>query len=76
MIADFPRSRTILAAALLVTGLCACCTPGPMTADFQPEGEAAPAGLPGEAIDPAFEHLEMPDDGNQDPGAGIPGIDP
>jgi hypothetical protein len=76
MIADFPRSRTILAAALLVTGLGACCTEQPMEPGIQPEGEAAPAGLPGEAIDPAFEHLEMPDDGNQDPGAGIPGIDP
>ena len=40
------------------------------------EGEPAAAGLPGEAVDPQFEYAEIPYDGNQDPGADIPGIDP
>lgn len=57
---------------LLMAGL-ASCGPGPVD---QPPGEPPAAGLPGTAIDPSFEYAEMPDDGNQDPGADIPGIDP
>jgi hypothetical protein len=71
------RSQIILPATglLLACGLVAC-NPGPMDPGSQPEGEPAAAGLPGEAIDPQFEYAEMPYDGNQDPGADIPGIDP
>lgn len=63
------RSSVLL---LLTAGLMSCAS-GPAP---DPVGEAAPAGLPGEAIDPSFEYAEMPDDGDQDPGADIPGIDP
>ena len=37
------------------------------------DGEAPAVGLPGEPIDPEFEGAVFPDDGNQDPGSGIPG---
>jgi hypothetical protein len=37
------------------------------------DGEPPAAGLPGEPIDPEFEGSVFPDDGNQDPGSGIPG---
>jgi hypothetical protein len=33
-------------------------------------GEPAAAGLPGEGVDPEFEGIEFPYDGNEDPGAG------
>jgi hypothetical protein len=71
------RTQIILTAtgSLLICSLVAC-TPGPMDPESQPEGEPAAAGLPGEAIDPQFEYAEMPYDGNEDPGADIPGIDP
>ncbi|MAB29753.1 MAG: hypothetical protein CMJ53_10850 [Planctomycetaceae bacterium] len=36
------------------------------------DGELPPAGLPGEPIDPQFDGAIFPDDGNQDPGSGIP----
>jgi hypothetical protein len=36
------------------------------------DGEEPAAGLPGEPIDPEFEGSIFPDDGNQDPGSGIP----
>ena len=72
------RPQIILAATglLLTCGLVACNYQGPMDPYSQPEGEPAAAGLPGEAVDPQFEYAEIPYDGNQDPGADIPGIDP
>ena len=70
---NFPAATGCLLACILV----ACCAPGPgFDPGSQPEGEPAAAGLPGEAIDPQFEYAEMPYDGNEDPGADIPGIDP
>lgn len=71
-----PLNFPAVAGCLLACTLAACGTPGPMDPGSQPEGEPAAAGLPGEAIDPQFEYAEMPYDGNQDPGADIPGIDP
>ncbi len=67
--------QTIVLGSLFCLGLTAC-NPGPMDPEAQPEGEPAAAGLPGEGVDPQFEYAEMPYDGNQDPGADIPGIDP
>lgn len=58
---------------LLLTAGLVSCAPGPMD---EPAGEPPAAGLPGTAIDPSFEYAEMPYDGDQDPGADIPGIDP
>ena len=52
--------------ALSLTG----CDTGTPTPPF--DGVPAPAGLPGEPIDPRFEGAVFPDDGNQDPGSGIP----
>ena len=46
------------------------CDTGTPTPTF--DGVPAPAGLPGEPIDPRFEGAVFPDDGNQDPGSGIP----
>ena len=46
------------------------CDTGTPTPPF--DGVPAPAGLPGEPIDPRFEGAVFPDDGNQDPGSGIP----
>ena len=54
------------ALALSLTG----CDTGAPTPPF--DGVPAPAGLPGEPIDPQFEGAVFPDDGNQDPGSGIP----
>ena len=39
---------------------------------YQDGGVAPAAGLPGEAIDPAFASTEFPYDGDQDPGPGTP----
>ena len=39
---------------------------------YQGGGVAPAAGLPGEAIDPAFAGSEFPYDGDQDPGPGTP----
>lgn len=69
------RLETIVFGSLITCGLCAC-TPGPMDPEPYPQGEPAAAGLPGEPVDPAFEHVEMPYDGNQDPGPDLPMIDP
>jgi len=46
------------------------CDTGTPTPPF--DGVPATAGLPGEPIDPQFEGAVFPDDGNQDPGSGIP----
>ena len=54
------------ALALSLTG----CDTGTPTPPF--DGVPAPAGLPWEPIDPGFEGAVFPDDGNQDPGSGIP----
>lgn len=72
------QTRLFITTSLfLATTLLGCAQgPSPMAGEEAPpaelEGEPAPAGLPGEAIDPEFEGIEMPDDGDEDPGADFP----
>ena len=63
--------------SLLCLLLSACAQgPSPMAGEEVPpapmEGEPAAAGLPGEAIDPEFEGLNLQYDGDEDPGADFP----
>ena len=73
-----PHQRFFTATALLLAALIFGCAqgPSPMAGANAPpaelEGDPAAAGLPGEAVDPEFEGLETPYDGDADPGADFP----
>ena len=60
--------------AWILTSLIALCSAGCSNTPtpYQDGGVAPAAGLPGEAIDPAFAGAEFPYDGDQDPGPGTP----
>jgi hypothetical protein len=69
--------RTTIPCVAAVFLFCSLFSCGPAQNATPPmDGEPAPAGLPGEGIDPEFEGFEIPDDGNEDPGAGFPGGSP
>lgn len=71
-------SLSCVAAALLLCLLIGGCAqgPSPMAGEEPPapelEGDPPAAGLPGEAIDPEFEGLNIQYDGDEDPGADFP----